>query len=239
MQPGGFVARNRFLILFGTLLWFFALVPVVRQVRHALHPTAAPLLEGFVFVLVLVAVVASVSHGRAWKAFTVALGLPAALLGLLRLAVASDEVAVAHQLFAVAFLAYAIGSLLRFIFTRRRVTRDTLFAALCVYLLLGVTWALTYSVIDIFEPGAFAYPVQLPGEPTPGLRMDRNGNTIALYFSFSTLTTLGYGDIVPAAPVARMLACLEALTGNLYLTVLVARLVGLHISESISRPEGP
>ncbi len=56
-----------------------------------------------------------------------------------------------------------------------------------------------------------------------------------LYFSFSTLTTLGYGDIVPVSPLARMLTSVEAITGQLYLTVLVARLVGLHITESLSQ----
>lgn len=54
------------------------------------------------------------------------------------------------------------------------------------------------------------------------------------YFSFETLTTLGYGDIVPRSPVARMLATLEAVMGQIYLTVLIARLVGLHIVDANS-----
>jgi hypothetical protein len=223
--------------LFGTLLFFFALVPLVQQLREVLHPAAPHLLEGIVFILVLAAVVISVTHGRAWKLFTVGLGLPAALLGVLHFSFASDQVTVAHHLFAAAFLAYAVGVMLHFIFASRRVTRDTLFASLCVYLLLGVAWALAYSSIDVLDPAAFYYSTLRPGEPTPGLRIDQRGNTAVLYFSLSTLTTLGYGDIVPASPVARMLACLEAVTGNLYLTVLVARLVGLHISESVGRPE--
>lgn len=56
-----------------------------------------------------------------------------------------------------------------------------------------------------------------------------------IYYSFVTLTTLGYGDIVPVSPSARSLATLEALTGQLYLTVLVARLVGLQITHSARR----
>jgi hypothetical protein len=60
-----------------------------------------------------------------------------------------------------------------------------------------------------------------------------------LYFSFVTLTTLGYGDVVPTSPVTRTLASLEAITGQLYLTVLVARLVGLHIAESLGQRGGP
>jgi hypothetical protein len=237
-KPEGIVTRYRFVLLFATLLFFFALVPVVHQVRDALHPAAPPLLEGFVFILVLAAVVVSVSKGRAWKAFTIGLGLPAALLGLLRLYAASDQVVVAHHLLAAAFLAYAIGSTLRFIFACRRVTLDTLFASLCVYLLLGVTWALAYSATDVLDPGSF-FLTQRPGDPTPGLRIDQRGNSAVLYFSFTTLTTLGFGDIVPVSPVARMLTSIEAVTGQLYLAVLVARLVGLHISESLTRGQAP
>jgi hypothetical protein len=229
----GFVTRYRFVLLFATLLVFFALVPIARQLRQALHPATPPLLEGVVFILVLAAVVVSVSHSRAWKWFTLGLGLPAALLGLLRLSIAADPVVVAHHLFAAAFLAYAVGATLRFIFACGRVTLDTLFASLCVYLLLGVAWALAYSTIDVLDPAAFS-STQRPGEPTPGLRIDQGGTTAALYFSFTTLTTLGYGDIVPVSPIARMLTSVEAITGQLYLTVLVARLVGLHISESLS-----
>jgi hypothetical protein len=58
------------------------------------------------------------------------------------------------------------------------------------------------------------------------------GDTAVLYFSFATLTTLGYGDIVPTSPISRMLASIEAITGQLYLAVLVARLVGMHIVDS-------
>ena len=89
-----------------------------------------------------------------------------------------------------------------------------------------MTWALTYIVIDILDPTAFE---QLAVSAWAG-------GTDYVYFSFVTLTTLGYGDITPLTPVAQTLAWLEAVVGQLYLAILVARLVGLHIVHS--RGEG-
>ena len=65
----------------------------------------------------------------------------------------------------------------------------------------------------------------------------RPGETTSLYFSFATLTTHGYGDIVPTSPISRMLASMEAITGQLYLAVLVARLVGMHIVYSMDHEQ--
>jgi hypothetical protein len=231
--PAGFLARHRFGLLFAALLLFFALTPLAHQVWGEPDPAQPYLLDGLLFFLVLAAVVVSVSQRRRQTLVALGLGLPAALLGLLHLLVASDLVAVAHHAFAGTFLAYAIGVILRFLFASPRVTLDTLFASLCVYLLLGVAWALAYSAVDIFDPGAFA-AAQQAGASAPVLTIGRGGKVTVLYFSFTTLTTLGYGDIVPRSPVARMLTSVEAITGQLYLTVLVARLVGLHLTESLS-----
>jgi hypothetical protein len=188
------------------------------------------------FVAVLAAVVVSVRSSRPWKFFTLGLGLPAAALGLLHVVLASGPVRVIHHLFSLAFLVYAIGVMLCFIFTRRRVTLDTLFASLCVYLLLGVVWSLAYAVVVILDPAAFRLTLQT-GAFTTGLPAQTEGRSAALYFSFATLTTLGSGFITPISPVACMLTTLEALTGQFYLAVLVTRLVGLQITEFSSQPK--
>ena len=81
--------------------------------------------------------------------------------------------------------------------------------------------------------GYFVYHGGLPGPRLPSIWTGSSTHGAQMvYYSFVTLTTLGYGDIVPIAPSARALATLEAITGQLYLTVLVARLVGLHITHS-------
>jgi hypothetical protein len=237
-QPEGFVSRHRFIVLFVASMVFFVLVPIVHELREALHPALPPLLEEMTFVAVLAAVVVSVRSSRPWKFFTLGFGLPAAALGLLHVVLASGPVQVIHHLFSLAFLGYAIGVMLRFIFTRRRVTLDTLFASLCVYLLLGVVWSLVYAVIAILDPAAFRLTLQ-SGAFTTGLPTQTEGRSAALYFSFATLTTLGSGFITPISPITCMLTTLEAVTGQLYLAVLVARLVGIHISESVSGGQVP
>jgi voltage-gated potassium channel Kch len=98
-------------------------------------------------------------------------------------------------------------------------------------------WAAFFTLFDLVNPGAF----QLPGGDSGGSTEHALNGMVSsdmLYFSPVTLTTLGYGDIVPASRMARILAVLEAMAGQIYLTVLVARLVGLHISHSVSDESG-
>jgi hypothetical protein len=233
-RSAGFVDRHRFVILFVTLILMFVVLPIMHQVHDALHPALPPVLEGVVFLSVLVGTVISVSKRRAGKIVSLALGLPTAVLALLHPFFPAVRLAIVGHLFAVAFLSYAIGVMVLFIFTRHRVTFNALCASMCIYLLLGVTWALAYAVVDALVPCAFSSNSQLRPEP-PVMAIGKGTSTAVLYFSFTTLTTLGYGDIVPTAPVSRMLSVLEALLGQLYLAVMVARLVGLHIAHSMAQ----
>lgn len=104
-----------------------------------------------------------------------------------------------------------------------RITADKIYGAICVYLLVGYAWAFAFAIIEAMQPGSFSGLLE-------NGRSDYVGRVMQMrYFSFVTLTTVGYGDIVPLSPVARTFATLEAVMGQIYLTVLVARLVGLHI----------
>jgi voltage-gated potassium channel len=162
------------------------------------------------------------------------LGVPTAVLGIAHVFVASNGIAVSRHAFAIAFLGYVVAVMLYVIFNNRQVTFNTVSTSLCVYLLLGLLWSVAYSLIDLFDPAAFY--CSLPGsQVSSDLQFSKAGPSGALYFSFATLTTLGYGDIVPTTPIARTLASTEAITGQLYLAVLVARLVGLHIAESLAQ----
>ena len=116
--------------------------------------------------------------------------------------------------------------LLEQVFKRGPVSGSRLQGAIAAYLLLGLSWAHAYAIFSGNHPHAFMTTGSAP--TTVGAWT---------YFSFITLTTVGYGDIIPTAPVARMLAMGEALTGQLYLAVLVARLVALQVSGSIVSPE--
>ena len=106
-------------------------------------------------------------------------------------------------------------------------------ASLCAYLLLAVWFTNAYSLINIVDPSSF----RVLSEPSNSFGDTADG--LALYYSIVTLTTLGYGDIVPTNSFARMLAAVEAIVGQIYLVVLVARLVGMHITGGSSTNQTP
>jgi hypothetical protein len=225
-----FLDRHRFVVLFALLLLFYIVVPIVHHVRENLHPSAAVLVEGTLFILLLTWAVASVGTGRTGMIIAVLLGLVLVAMWIAEGFFKGELSLVARYGLGACFFGYAIWMMLVFIFASRRVTFNTVCASLCVYLLLGLVWGLIYSTVDVVSPGDFTWTVT--EKPAPVLRVGR-GDPAVLYFSFATLTTLGYGDIVPTAPLTRMLASLEAVAGQLYLAVLVARLVGLHIAHSM------
>ena len=109
--------------------------------------------------------------------------------------------------------------ILAFVLRAREVDLGIVFGSVCVYLLVAFMWASGYTLIEGLQPGSFAIPSLTEEEST------RNA---LQYFSFVTITTLGYGDIQPVTRLARMTSVLEAVIGQLYLVILVARLVGLH-----------
>jgi len=104
------------------------------------------------------------------------------------------------------------------------VTAQRVQGAVAAYLLLGLAWAAAYAFVAALAPGAFATA-----------RPESTHSRSYLYFSFVTLTTLGYGDITPVHHAARSLAMLEALTGQLYPAILIARLVTLHTQHDAKR----
>jgi voltage-gated potassium channel len=108
------------------------------------------------------------------------------------------------------------------VFGGTQVDRNLLFGAMCVYLLLGLIWAILYGLIFQFLPGSFNGIEGIDGKAP----MDT-----LLYYSFVTLASLGYGDITPVAPLARTLAYLEGIAGQLYIAIMLAGLVGLFLHD--------
>ncbi len=119
------------------------------------------------------------------------------------------------------FFGYAAAQILRLIFKQTEVTRETIFAAIVAYLLIALMWAFLFMVLEKLAPGSFSFPEKALRSEIMHFR----------YFSFVTITTLGYGDIAPLTAKASTLAMLEALIGQIYLVVLVAWLVGMHVSR--------
>ncbi|MEL6195819.1 MAG: ion channel [Myxococcota bacterium] len=126
------------------------------------------------------------------------------------------------------FFVYVIFFLFRYLFSAPNVTTNTLLASLSIYFALAIVWGMLYGLLEVFYPGSFKLGLEQGSNPKI--------NDL-LYFSVVTLTTLGYGDISPLSPQAKTVAATEALVGQIYLTVLVARLVGLHIAESSTERE--
>ena len=193
-------------------------------------------LVNIVFSLLLLASLYAVSDNR--RVLVIGSGVCAAGLGLRWFAFFYPN-PVLHQIgsaLQLLFMLAAATAMLVYVLKRERVTFDTISAALSVYLLFGIAWSVAYSALEEFEPGSFL----LQGEPVSNVESakDRDGQSMRwIYYSYVTLTTLGYGDIVPANERAQGLVVLEAVVGQLYLTVLVARLVGLHIAHA-SRHKG-
>ena len=123
----------------------------------------------------------------------------------------------------LAFLFTAAGVAMKQIATEDRINANRIVGAVCVYLMLGVIWALAYSLVETVIPGSFAGLVEQSA--------NSKWNPDWVYFSFVTLTTLGYGDILPLTLSARSLAYFEAIVGQFYLAVLVAGLVSAYLSE--------
>jgi hypothetical protein len=117
-------------------------------------------------------------------------------------------------------IAFVVANLLRFVLRAPSVTVEVLCASISAYLMLGLLWTVAYWLVDQLTPGAFAFDTHIERQSIRGFN--------AFYFSFVTLSTVGYGDITPVSKVARMLAAMEAMTGLLYVAVLIARLVSLY-----------
>ena len=143
------------------------------------------------------------------------------------------------------FFAFITWHELRAVLRQREVTSETICMSISVYLLMGLTWGFLYSLIYQLEPHAFSFPSS--DMLTTGLPTEKQEPVfmVLIYFSLVTLTTIGYGDISPLTMNARYAAIAEGVTGQFYLAILVARLVGMQMSRSMSQrtdgapPQGP
>src|SRR5260370_5115940 len=121
----------------------------------------------------------------------------------------------------IGLVAFVVVNLLRFVLRAPSVNVEVLCASISAYLMLGLIWTMAYWLVEQLTPGAFAF------NTTTGTKETMEGFN-AFYFSFITLSTVGYGDITPVSKVARMLAAMEAITSLFYVAVLIARLDALY-----------
>jgi voltage-gated potassium channel len=196
---------------------FFICVPFIEEIK------GADLIVSGLFSLVLLAGVLAVAVRRRILVIAIMLAIPA-IAGRWVNHFRPDLVP--SPLFLIAGLvlvAFVVANLLRFVLRAESVNAEVLCASISAYLMLGLMWTMAYWLVDQLTPGgAFSF------NTNAGPR-SMNGFT-GFYFSFITLSTVGYGDITPVSRIARWLAAMEAMTGLLYVAILIARLVSIYSS---------
>jgi len=213
------VFYQRCFYLFVVLLVFIAGVSFVPATPFG------RLVIGGINAFLVVATVAAV--GRTVLSFVIALLLagPALVFQYLGVTTGQAEPLAAAWLCDAALYATAVTYLLLYVFRPEVMTIDKLYGAASSYLMLGVVWAYIYSLMDHFYPQSFS----VGGKAAPLPPID------ALYFSFTVLTSTGFGDIVPLARQARAVCVVEQVTGALFVAILIARLAGVYLPVSRDR----
>ena len=229
------ISHHRFTLLLVALFLLMLAAPAVDVLREKGHGDWAGALITLLIVLVLLAAIPAVSRTRRTIVIAVILVGPAIVLRALEVVYHNDAMQLVHLVSVLLFFAFAIVLICRYLLQAHHVTHDTISAALCAYMLLGVFWANVYSLLELLEPGAFSIPPRAVARTgLVGLGAERTLDL--LYYSFTTLTTLGYGDITPSSAFARMFAVTQAVVGQVTLVVLVAHLVGMRVAQSVEKP---
>lgn len=196
---------------------------------------------GWVLDLITLGVVAAalrVTHGSRSRFHLIwLLGISAFISGLLARSLGLDWAYPIGAGLLALFLGYLIIAIFADILRRRNITFDAVLGASCVLVMLGLAFGSAYALLEWLVPGSFAIPavpqsIESAFGPSPT-------EFQLVYFSLVAMTTIGFGDIVPLAPPARILAAIEGLLAQLYLAIIIARLVGLQIASRLQDPRSP
>jgi hypothetical protein len=203
---------QRCFYLFITLLALIALTPFVASTPGGM------ILRSLLNTFVILCAVASV--GRSLKSFmaVLALALPSLTARWLSIRTGDPAFFDAALRFDVAIYLIATTLLLRYVFDKETMSADRLWGAAASYLMIGVLWAFLYAIIDRENAASFA----VHGKAVQLTLHD------LIYFSFSTLSTTGFGDIAALTPAARTGTVIEGVIGQLFLAILIAKLVGIY-----------
>lgn len=210
---------QNFFYLFAGLLFLILFVPLYRDLTGSEYPRLSEL----AFSVFLIMGIWTMQRVRRWLPLAIGLAVIGIGGNLLAFGGAMMPFAMFSLLSYTAFLMLAIGLAARQVFASRSIELNNIVGAICIYLLLGVIWALFYTMVNALIPGSFA------GDITGSVHHQVND---FLYFSMVTFTSLGYGDITPTGAMARALATLEVLFGQFYIAVLVAGLVAGYLQRS-------
>jgi hypothetical protein len=200
------------------LLLFLALVALLVALPFLGETAAGQAILVFVHVTVLLTAVAAV--GRTWRSFGIAaiLALPAVAFRVMSLKTGQPEHLALTWGFNAVFYVFVLASLLRYVFRLDLMSRDKLYGAVAAYILIAIFWSYLHALTQYFYPGSYTSA----GAPQA---LDIGE---LIYFSFTALSTAGFGDIAPATIQSRYLTVLEMVVGVMFVAILIARLTGVY-----------
>ena len=215
MMIKSYLFERRFFFLLILLLIFLVVVPFMGDY------------SGFRFVVdititgIFIAAMYAISSKRHHVIFAFFLIIPMVVALWIDYFITATWAFAIAEICGILFFGFAIINIVNFIRTANEVSTEVIYAAVVVYLLMAMLWSNLYQLLETFVPESFSLP---EGQ----IQSDR---ILFLYFSLVTITTLGYGDMTPLSDRAAGLASVEAFSGQIYLVVLVAWLVGMHVSK--------
>jgi Ion channel len=213
--------ENKFLIMLVALFGVILFHPLIDNIVHVQF-----MVEIFLSFLLLSCIFA-VSFKKHHPIIAALLALPTFALMWTSHFIDIGGFEHVKNLFGMLFMLYMIILFLEHFFRQDEINREVIFGALVVYLLMGLMWGYGYTLLEHLQPGSFNHPAGLA-------ELDLGAFD---YFSFVTMTTLGYGDITPASEPAKAMVMTQAVSGQVYMAVLVARLVGINIAQRLEKKE--
>ena len=181
-----------------------------------------------IFTISLTAAIFNCNHRKSIKVICLVLGIPTMVFGWLNIYYAIPTVVIANALVTFSFLAICTYSILRDVVLRARVTLETLRGVICAYFMVAFAFAYAYYLIEYLMPGSFFLARE---QITSSAYVEYLAQMI--YFSFITLLTIGYGDIVPVKELGQTIVILEGILGQFYIAILVARIVAVYSISSV------
>jgi uncharacterized membrane protein len=212
---------HRFLILFLLLLASVIAYPYMEEGVSGYYTLR--LLTGGILALSVYAV----SARRSLTVVAVLLAIPAAVQRLFHPSLSAGLLPMLNLILSFTFDVWIVVAIFRRVFSKARITSETIFAALCIYLLNGLTFASIYGLVATLQSRAFLF------DPASNVRKIPNRFDF-IYYSFGMMTQLGAAGITAVSDQARSISLLEAILGQLYLAVLISRLVGAYRRESLA-----
>ncbi len=183
-----------------------------------------------VFILIICAVLALWTTVEN-KVSSIVFGSAAILLVVLSAIFSQSALTMTHLIGQLIFLVYVTTIIANTVFRAPVVNNNILCGAACLYMLVGVLIGFIYCLIEFVQPGSFRVTNFDGKTPHEALLVDPGW---LVYFSFTTLTTVGLGDIMPTSAIARSFAALEAVVGQIIVVVMIARLVGMNVAQATS-----